>query len=280
MFATIAGLVMFIYFRPQSQGIQEYSISSSPAEGVQNLRIVKQQQEIVLKRLNNRWHLTKPVSARADENKVSEILEILTATGNQRFPLADLERFGLKQPNTQLYIDDIYFGFGGFAPTTHQQYMATGEHVYLISPRYVLALPSNAADLISTQLLAFDEIPVRFELNHLTIELQNGNRHITVQSSDQALSEETIGHWVQLWQTAHAGKVALGQVPDSEFVEKGFAKISLQNGREINFKILQNETEFILLRAKDGFVYHFSTVAGQQLFDPYAIKSNQTVPEN
>ena len=280
MFATIAGLMVFLYFRPQSQGVQEYSISSSSVEAVQSLRIIKQQQEIALKQLDNRWYLIEPVQAHADDKKVREILKILTATGNQRFPLADLGRFGLDQPSAQLYIDDEYFGFGGFAPTTHQQYVATGDHVYLISPRYMLALPSSTGDLISTQLLVPNEIPARFELNHLTVELQNENWHITMQRSDEALGEETIRHWVQLWQTVHAKKVTLGQALDSDFVEKDFIKISLQDGQEIHLKILQNEAEVIFLRVNDGIDYHFSVDVGQQLLDPRAIKSNQIVSEN
>ena len=88
--------------------------------------------------------MIKPVQARTDEKKVTELLQILTAISHQRFPRVDLERFGLDQPNVQLYLDDEYFGFGGFAPTLQRQYVMTGDHVYLISPRYVLALPSSA----------------------------------------------------------------------------------------------------------------------------------------
>ncbi len=77
MLATIVGLMVFIYFKPQSQGVQEYLISSGSVEAVQHLRIVRQQQEIALKRMDSRWHLTKPVQARADEKKASDILQIL-----------------------------------------------------------------------------------------------------------------------------------------------------------------------------------------------------------
>lgn len=280
MLATIVGLMVFIYFKPQSQGVQEYSISSGSVEAAQNLHIVRQKQEVELKRLDSRWHLTKPVQARADEKKVSDILQILTATGHQRFPLADLARFGLDQPNVQLYIDEEYFGFGGFAPTTHQQYVATGDHVYLISPRYVLALPSSASDLISPELLASNEIPVRFELNHLTVELQNESWRVTMQHSGETLGEETIKHWTQLWQTTHAGVVTLGQAFGSDFVERGFIKISLQSGQKIDLKILQSETEIAFLRVDDGIGYHFSVDAGQQLIDPYATKTNRAVLEN
>lgn len=280
MFATIAGLMVFIYFRPQSQDIQEYSVSSGSVEAAQSLRIVRQQQEIILKRLDNRWHLIKPVQARADEKKVSDILQILAATSNQRFSLEDLERFDLDQPNVQLYIDDEYFGFGGFAPTTHQQYVATGDHVYLISPRYVLALPSSASDLISPELLASNEIPVRFELNHLTVELQNESWHVTMQHSGEVLDKEAIKYWTQLWQTTHAGAVTLGQEFGSDFIEKDFIKISLQDGQKINLKILQSEAEIVFLRVDDGIGYHFSVDAGQQLLNSYVTKINQMMPEN
>lgn len=280
MLATIAGLMVFIYFKPQSQDVQEYPISPGSLESVQNLRIVRQQQEIVLKRSDDRWYLIKPVQARADQKKVGDILQILTATSHQRFPLTDLGRFDLHQPNLQLYIDDEYFGFGGFAPTTHQQYVSTGDHVYLISPRYVLALPFSASDLISTELLASNEIPVKFELNHLTVELQNQNWHVTMQHSDEALGEEAMKHWMRLWQTTHVGAVTSGQKFDSDFVEKDFIRISLQDGQKINLKILQSETEIIFLRVDDGIGYHFSVDAGQQLLDPYATKINQMAPEN
>lgn len=275
MFATIAGLAVFLYFRPQSPDIHKYPLSTSPVEAVQSLRMVRQQQEIALQQLDNHWYLVKPVQARADEGKIAEILEILTVTSSQRLPLVDLGRFGLDQPNVRLYLNDEYFGFGGFAPTTNQQYVATSDQVYLISPRYVLALPSNASDLINSQLLASDEIPVKFELNHLTVELQNENWRVTMQHSDEVLDEETIKHWIQLWQTAHADELRLEQAIGPDFVETGSIEITLQNKQEINLRILQNEFSVLLLRVNEGFGYQFPIDAGQQLLDPYRIKSNQ-----
>lgn len=280
MFATIAGLAVFLYFRPQTPDIHKYPLSISPVEAVQSLRIVRQEQEIALQQLDNHWYLVKPIQARADERKIAEILEILTVSSNQRLPLADLEHFGLDQPNVQLYLNDEYFGFGGFAPTTNQQYVATGDQVYLISPRYVLALPSDASDLINPQLLASNEIPVKFELNHLSVEFQNENWRITMQHSGEALDEETIKHWIQLWQTAHARELILEQALGPDFIVKGLIKVALQNGQEINLKILQNELSVLLLRVNDGFGYQFPIDAGQQLLDPHRIKSNQILPEN
>lgn len=280
MFATVAGLVVFLYFRPQSQDIPEYSISSRPVETVQNLRIIRQQKEIVLEQLDNRWRMIEPAQACADEKKIREILAILTASSHRRFPLTDLERFGLDQPNVRLYINDEYFGFGGFAPITYQQYVATGDDIYLISPRYALTLPVSASDLINPGLLASHEIPVKFEMNRLIVEFGNGNWNSRVQDSDKALNGEAIEHWVRLWQTVLAKEITLNQELGADFTETDRIKISLQDEQEINLKVLQSESEIVLVRVNEGIGYHFPVDTGRQLIDPYMLTINQILPDN
>lgn len=280
MFATVAGLLVFLYFRPQSQDIPEYSISSHPVETVQNLRIIRQQKEIVLEQLDNRWRMIEPVQACADEKKIREILEILTASSHHRFPLTDLERFGLDQPNVRLYINDEYFGFGGFAPITYQQYVATGDDIYLISPRYALTLPVSASDLINPGLLASHQIPVKFEMSRLTVEFKNENWSSRVQDSDKALNGEAIEHWVRLWQTALAQEITLNHELGADFTETDRIKISLQDTQEINLKVLQNESEIVLVRVNEGIGYHFPVDTGRQLIDPYMLTINQILPDN
>ncbi len=280
MLATIVGVVVFLYFKPQIQDVQAYPVSSATVEAVQTLRIIRQQKEIVLKQQDHRWHLIKPVRARADEKKVKEILEVLTANSNQRFSATDLGRFGLDRPNVQLYFDSEYLGFGGFAPITNQQYVVTSEYVYSISPRYVLALPLSASDLISPQLLASNEIPVKLELNQLTVEFKNGNWSNIIQNSEKILDAEMIEHWAHLWQTAYARELTLEQKLDDDLVEVDYIKISLQDGQRIDLRVLQSKTEVVFLRVNDGIGYHFPIDVGRQLFDPYAIKLGQIVPKS
>lgn len=280
MLATIAGVVIFLYFKPHTQGVHEYPISSAAVEAVRVVHIIRQQKEIVLKQLDHRWQLIKPVQAWADEKKIKEVLEILTANSNQRFPVTDLGRFGLDRPHVQVYFDDEYFGFGGFAPITHQQYVMTNDDVYLISPRYALALPRSASDLICPQLLASHEIPVSLELNHLVVVLENGKWRSIIQNSEKALNAKTLEYWVRLWQTAYARKVALEQELSDDLVEVGDIKISLQDEQKIALKILQSETEIVFLRTNEGIGYYFPIDAGRQLLDPYAIKPSQIAPKS
>jgi hypothetical protein len=280
MFATITGLMVFLYFRPQPQVVPEHAISNNTAEAVQHLRIVRQQQDIALEQLNGQWRLTEPVQAWADGSKVAEILEILQATSPQRLPLDDPARFGLERPNMQLYIDDAYFGFGGFAPTTSLQYVAAGDHVYLLSPRYALALPAGPGDLINPKLLSPGEIPVKFELPDITLTFHNENWHMTLQQPDDVLDEETIRRWVQLLQTARAAKVILPSELSPDFIEAGLMAIGLQDGQTIALKILQTDYSIVLFRMNEGIGYQFSVDAGQPLLHPNTLKLDHTVPES
>ena len=106
MLAAVASLAVWVYFKPKPQNDpQEYKVSSQVAENVQSLRIERQGVEIVLQKIGENWDLLEPIQGRADEIKVGQILEILTATSLRRFPAIDLERFDLLQPAAQLYID-------------------------------------------------------------------------------------------------------------------------------------------------------------------------------
>lgn len=270
MTATIIVLIVFLHFRPQSPENTEYPVANEPAEAVRDLRIVKQQQEIVLKRQDGQWYLIKPVQIRADDDKVGKILEILQARSQQRFAKADLGRFGLERPHAQLSIGDVHFDFGGFAPTTHQQYVAAGDHVYLLAPRYALALPRNASDLVNPRLFVAGEIPIKFRLPHGEVAFHNGNWHVTPQHAAEALNVETLQHWVELWQSARAIELKMAAELDSDFAETGLIKIDLQDGREINLRILQNQSSIVLLRVQEGIGYQFPLETGRQLLDPNA----------
>ncbi len=272
MLITILGVLVFLYFKPQTQEAQQYLISSHSAQAVQNLRVLKQQNELVLSQTNNQWYLIKPIQARADEKKIREILQVRMAKSQQRFPLENLDRFGLKRPFVQLYIDDEYFGFGGFSPITNQQYIAKDDYVYMISPRYGLTLPASINDLISLQLLESDEIPIRFELDHIVIEFQNKHWSVRKQQSKEVLGEKAIMQWVLLWQTMRTEKMLPQPEIISDFVEAGNIAITLRDDRKINLNVLQNADQILLIRLDEGVGYTFPIEVGRQLLDP--LRSN------
>lgn len=271
LLAAVVSLALWVYFKPKPQGdTQEYRVASLAAEDAQSIRVEWQGLNIVLQKAGERWHLTQPLQARADEIKVGRILEILAATSPRRFPATELERFDLAQPAVQLRIDQESFAFGGLAPITNEQYVASGNNVYLLAPRYVAALPRQPADLLSPKLLAENEIPVGFELENLKVIQQDGNWRITPQKPGVALTQNEFNHWVQSWQQAYAVGITLSaNAPDQIVAGKQSIKITLRDGNTVQLLILQQQLELILLRVDTGIRYRFPAESGRRLLDPY-----------
>ncbi|MBA2484264.1 MAG: DUF4340 domain-containing protein [Nitrosomonas sp.] len=272
MLTTIVGLVVFLYIKPQSHQVQEYKISSLSAEAAQSIKILHHDSSILLKKQENIWHLIEPVFARADEKKVAQLLEVLSATSDRRFPLKDRDRFGLDKPNVQLHIDHEFFDFGGLSPVTNQQYVATDVGVFLISPRYAVRLPSQPTNIVSETLLAVSENPVSFELDDIIIKRENGEWVISPANIEQHLSQEEFIRWIELWQGASASNIIF----DSELLENKNVtladkeiKISLSNGQIIQFKIWQQGDKQFLIRNGEAVRYVFSGDVAKSLLDPY-----------
>ena len=279
MLTTIVGLVIFLYIRPQSHEVQEYRISSLSAEAARSIQILHKDTHMVLKKAENHWHLTEPINARADEKKVTQLLEILSAKSEHRFSLTDLDRFSLDKPNVRLSIDHESFDFGGLTPVTNQQYIATEESVFLISPRYAVMLPSQPIKIVSPTLLAETETPVSFELGDVSIKKQEEDWIISPENTEQLLSQAEINHWVELWQQVTASNLILDSeilgIDDATLAEKEI-KISLQSGQKIKFNVLQHGSELYLMRSDEAIRYVFSGNVGKSLLDPYYI-SNEPI---
>ena len=257
MLVTVIGVGLFLFFNPSLEDIETYALSSLSADTAERIQIWHQEDAMTLERIESRWYLTAPFHARADETKIEKILEILSSKSHHRLPISDLVSFGLDKPNIQLQINHEKFSFGGLTPITNEQYVAVGESIYLLQPRFSVMLPSQPDKIVSTNLLAEIEIPVGLELRDLSIDSNE---------SEPLLSQGETGGWVQLWQTASATHIYFNADELVGEVQKKI-RIILQNGQHVDFKAQQNETDLILLRVDEGIVYLFPNELGEQLLD-------------
>lgn len=257
MLATVIGLALFLFLRPSPEEAEVYVLSSLSAGAAEHIEIWHQEDVMTLEKIERRWYLTAPFHARTDETKIEQILEILSSKSHHRLPLGDLNDFGLDKPNIQLQINHEKFSFGGLTPITNEQYVAVGENIYLLPPRYSVMLPSQPIKIVSTTLLAETEIPVGLEWRDL---------RINSDEPESLLRQDETGGWVQLWQTANAEHVYFSADEFVSEVQKEI-RITLQNGQHVDFKAQQNETELILLRVDEGIGYLFSNELSEQLLD-------------
>ena len=271
MLAAVASLAVWVYFKPKPQNDpQEYRVSSQAAENVQSLRIERQGVEIVLQKIGENWDLLEPIQGRADEIKVGQILEILTATSLRRFPAIDLERFDLLQPAARLYVDKELFSFGGFVPITNEQYVANNGNIHLLAPRYATMLARQPIDLLSPRLFAQGEIPVGFEFERVKVMEWDDGWRIAPEKLKSSLTQNEFIHWVQSWQQAYAAGLSLSAEGPSQTGDgKQGIKITLRGGGGIQLTILQQQPELVLLRVDTGVRYRFPGEMGRRLLDPY-----------
>ena len=272
MLAAVASLAVWVYFKPKPQNDpQEYKVSSQAAENVQSLRIERQGvEEIVLQKTGENWDLLEPIQGRADEIKVGQILEILTATSLRRFPAIDLERFDLLQPAARLYIDKELFSFGGFVPITNEQYVANNGSIHLLAPRYATMLARQPIDLLSPRLFAQGEIPIGFEFEKVKVMEWDDGWRIAPEKPKASLTQNELIHWVQSWQQAYAAGLSLSTEGPNQIGDgKQGIKITLRGGGGIQLTILQQQPELVLLRVDTGVRYRFPGEMGRRLLDPY-----------
>ena len=271
MLAAVASLAVWVYFKPKPQNdSQEYRVSSQVAENVQGLRIERQGVEIVLQKIGENWDLLEPIQGRADEIKVGQILEVLTATSPRRFPAIDLERFDLLHPAVRLYIDKDLFSFGGFVPITNEQYVANNGSIHLLAPRYATMLARQPIDLLSPRLFAQGEIPIGFEFEKVKVMEWDDGWRIAPEKLKSSLTQNEFIHWVQSWQQAYAAGLSLSAEGPSQTGDgKQGIKITLRGGGGIQLIILQQQPELVLLRVDTGVRYRFPGEMGRRLLDPY-----------
>lgn len=261
LFAAVAGLGLFFYFKPKSASPPEFALSQLQAHDVKRVEIERQNSALTLERRAENWHIVAPFQSRADPIKVQAILDIVSARSKQRLPAQDLARFDLDTPAARVTIDGRQFSYGTVNALTSEQYVATGDGVYLVPLRYGSSIPAQLNELAGRQVLSDDEVPVRFELPDLTVAQQEG-RWITQPESN--LTQDEINQWVQEWRMALASR----SEPDAKAKGRQDIRIALKSGNTVTLKILQNEPELIVTRTDEDMRYYFPQGTGKRLLKP------------
>ncbi len=271
MLVTVVCLGIFLYLKPQFQfgADDEYRISIRTPETVQSIRFLRHDRETVLRRVAGIWRLVEPLSARADEAVVGKMLNVLSANSRQRFPLRDVESFGLDHPNLALYIDDDYFAFGGIAPVTNEQYLAINEEVYLVSPRYAIWMPVDLTDMISRKLLGDNEIPVQFDIGDLSVQHQAGDWRVVSQSGGRP-TDEMLARWVNKWRYNQAAELLLDSHDEPE--DQAII-IRLLDDNEIVLKAVNTDSGTVFYRAGERVGYFFPVQSARHLLNPFIVES-------
>lgn len=259
----VAGLALFLLLKPEKAGPQKFRLSELQAGAVTRLTLAPTQREtIVVEKQGGEWRMTAPFAARADGNRVLSTLEILQAQSEARLPAKDLEKFELDQPFVRLKVNEQEFVFGGRQPVSNQIYVATGGHVYLVSPTYLMDAARGPGDFVSKKLLAEEESPSGFALPGLKLTLKDGSW--LREPDDQKLSADQINRYADEWRLALA--MSVDKASAAKPLER--VQVSLAKGKPLDIAVIAREPDVVLRREDEGLEYRFPRDVGERLLNP------------
>ncbi|HNV88718.1 MAG TPA: DUF4340 domain-containing protein [Methylotenera sp.] len=282
MLAIVAGLVTFLYMRPQA------NTSAPSGHEVSALKLgdfiaVKVEfptrAPTSFEKVDGLWHMTAPYKVRADQMSVQRILAIIAAKSAEKFPTTDLAKFGLDNPQLKLKLTNAAgteeFVFGTFNPVNDEQYIAYKDAVYLLPGSYAEAASTQPIELVDKSPLSREEAKQisgfdfsrleQWEEARLNVDITDGKWSVNAPKAKPTQNE--LNEWLDFsWKQAQAKQVEL-YAPDRKVTYPSF-EVKLKDGKKIHFDKIQEAPDLLLGRPDEGVLYHFSNDVGFNMLNP------------
>lgn len=282
MLALVAGLVAFLYLRPQANndGPVQYEVTTLKLADFNAIKVeFPTQAPTTYEKVNGLWRMTAPYKTRADQLSVQRILAIIAAKTKDKFSGADKEKFGLNNPQLRLKLSGVTgteeFIFGTFNTVTDEQYVAYKDSVYLLPSSYAEAATAQPIEIIdktpltpaeAKQIAGFDYAHLeQWEDIGLQVDIMDG--HWKTNAPKSKITQNELNEWLDYsWKQAQAKQVEL-YTPDRKITYPSF-KIKLKDGTKVHFDKIQESPDLLLGRPDEGLMYHFSNDVGFNMLNP------------
>jgi len=224
---------------------------------------------IELAREGDNWFVTRPLRARANSTQVERLLDLLAVRAGAPMPATDLQRFDLNRPSLRVRFDDTTIAFGTLNPLTQQQYVLVGDRVFMIPGHHRASVPERVERVLTHALLRKDEKPVSFQLPQLSVERLDGRWTRRPDPDPGAASQDDFHRWVDEWRFASS---LLTQRADRALPAQRIV-VAFEDGRRVEFGIVQREPELVLVRGDESLVFHFPRDTGERLLAGPALQA-------
>lgn len=269
LLAAVIGLGYYAWRKPSQEEAQSHAISTLVPNQVKRLVIERGDARLELEKKGEAWHLVKPFAARADSGQVLRVLDVLAVKSKEKLAATDLARFDLDKPALVLKPDGHLLAFGTQNSLTREQYVHSGDSVYLVPDFYGMQIPDRPDSLLTHSLFAEGEKPVAIDVGTLSAEQKDGKWTVTRppgQSvpASQELGQDDLNRWADDWRLSSS----LITQPYDLRPGIGQIRIRLANGKSLTFEVLQREPDLILARQDEMLQFQYSAEAGKRLLDP------------
>jgi len=260
----VAALAGYAWHQSKQPKEPSHKLSTLSAAAAKRIEVAgKSGNAYTLEKDTDTWFLATPMRARADQSQAQRILDLLSATSKDKLPATDVARFDLDRPALTVKIDDQVFAFGMTNPLTQDQYLASGDGVYLVSAYYASLIPAQAERMLAHNLFQPQETPVGFTLNDFRVVQQDGKWTLQPPPAEGAeqLSADEINRWAEDWRFASS----LVTQPWNGKPAARVVRVKLADGKVLDLSILQTEPEMILGRPDEKLQFRFSGEMSRRL---------------
>jgi hypothetical protein len=171
MLAVLLGLGAYIYFvefAKQEEAEEAKKLLQFDPDAVTNVALVYPDREIELKKDDEKWHLTKPISVEAEMSSVEALVKAVNTAEVSRTleePQGDMALYGLNEPvvKVQLTLKDgtqlPQIAIGKDTPVGHSVYVqkANGKEILLTPQVLRLGMTKETKDLRNKTVVAFQK---------------------------------------------------------------------------------------------------------------------------
>lgn len=267
---AVTAIALFAILRPAEKKDPGTKLVDLQREQVTRISIERRKAApIRLEKRTDGWHVTAPFTSRADIGQVDRVLDLTSANAKQKLPREDLARFDLDPPQVKVMLDEQSIAFGRINDITNEQYAATADAVYLVTPFYGYGIPADAGKLASRKLLADDEIPVAFDFGGYRVIRDDKGRWSstgTVPAKAAAeLSQDEFNRWADEWRVTYA----LSVEPHKGGARARGVTLRFKSGKSITLQAAGTDSGFTLLRNDENMLYRFGAQTGSRLMNPY-----------
>jgi len=275
LLVALVGLVLFAYFRPTEDSKTETRITQLSRDQIIRVRVERDNAaDIEMEKRDGNWYMLRPYQTRVAQLQIDRLLDISSATAFEQLAQENMSRYGLDPAALTVTLNDQTFKFGTINDITNEQYLATGDSVYLVRTYFGYGIPANATKLVSHRLLGDDEIPAAFDFGDWqAVKSANGGWSVqgkAASAGDDKLSTDTLNQWVAEWQLASSLSVA----PNDGPARGTRIVIQFTNGNSATFRVLSRGQEVQLLRVGENMRYQFGAESGARLLDPSVVANN------
>jgi hypothetical protein len=233
---------------------------------VQTLEVQKSD-EFTLKlfRENSTWNLSDPFRARANQEAIKLILDLISIS--EQNAINATGDFGFNPPAYTVKIDGQVIEFGSINEVTNEQYVRANGDTLLVKTHYGYNLPYEVMMILDRKILSRDEYPTRFISKNWAAEKNDENTWSLVgYSSNKPINASVLQVWTAEWRTTAATKILRSLAPDGDPLQT--IQIEFSNDSSTTFSIYADQDGYLLKRSDEDVMYRVGRDAGSRLLDP------------